>query len=212
MLYLPVRRCQRHDQQFWAAGYHFERTFGNAFEIGNMDVFAVIKHIAQTFGAVLQQLYRRYFYPADIKRLVAFDLVGNKARHSHDVFNLIGFGNKVAEIVADVFQGLSAGIDIQALSGNAVDFAQVVNTMYMVGMGMGVKHSIKGADLPGYQLFAQIRIRINQKTAAVYFNVSRGAGSEVFGIIRVTVSPAKRQRWDSGRRPCPQDDNFSAHS
>src|SRR5215468_540611 len=108
------------------------------------------------------------------------------------------------------------GVDGNAPLGDEEHAAQVIDAVRVVGVRMGVEHSVDMLDAGGEQLLAQVWRRVDQhgRSAALAkpFNQQGAAPTPIFWVGRIAVAPdIAHARYPAGRATA-QDREAHAHA
>src|SRR5262249_42508502 len=86
-----------------------------------------------------------------------------------------------------------------------VDGAKIIDSMQMIGMGMGQDDRVETVDLGGKQLLAQIGRGVDQHGLAAALDQQRGAAPAVARVRRVAGAPIGTDRRHAGRRTAAEE-------
>src|SRR4051812_49934938 len=109
----------------------------------------------------------------------------------------------IAEAQVERLRGALVEIDRHALAAVNEQAAQIVDTVAVVGMLMGIEHGVDPIDVSVEQLLAEIRRRVDQDasdaSAGAALDQKRGAAPAVLRIVWIAVAPAEcRARHPAG--------------
>ena len=96
-------------------------------------------------------------------------------------------------------RGCREGLDI--MPDETLHHAQVVDTVDVIGMFMGVEHRIDLVDVGIQQLVAEVRRGVDQHRRAAGLDQDRRPAAAVLRVVRVAHAPPVADRGHPARRP-----------
>jgi len=124
-----------------------------------------------------------------VKGMVGFDGINRQAGH-RKIAELFLLGHQIAEAMANFLDNLSGAENTHGLAADAVDFAQVIDAVKVIGVRVGVQHKIEVTEVMIQKLNAQIGRGVYNQLQALVFHVGSNPHSAVFGVGGIAFAPA----------------------